>query len=115
MRTAAQRRGAVRDVMIAAGVSERRACRFTGVARSTQRFRPARNDDELRARLETLAILKPRWGYRRLHGLLEREGTHVNRKRGPARVSRRGPTRASPTTEAREHRARAHDRARTAE
>jgi putative transposase len=81
MRTAAQRRAAVHEVMTAAGVSERRACRFTDVARSTQRYLPARDDRELRARLETLAILKPRWGYRRLHWLLEREGTHVNRKR----------------------------------
>jgi putative transposase len=81
MRTAAQRRAAVHEVMTAAGVSERRACRFAGVARSTQRYLPARDDRELRARLETLAILKPRWGYRRLHWLLEREGTHVNRKR----------------------------------
>jgi putative transposase len=81
MRTAAQRRAAVPEVMTAASVSERRACRFTGVARSTQRYGPTRDDRALRARLETLAILKPRWGYRRLHWLLEREGTHVNRKR----------------------------------
>lgn len=81
MRTAAQRWAAVHEVMTAARVSERRACRFTGVARSTQRYLPARDDRELRARLETLAILKPRWGYRRLHWLLEHEGTHVNRKR----------------------------------
>jgi putative transposase len=67
--------------MIAADVSERRACRFTGFARSTQRYRPTRDDTPLRERLETLAIQKPRWGYRRLHWLLEREGEHVNRKR----------------------------------
>jgi putative transposase len=67
--------------MGAAPVSERRACRFTGIARSTQRYRPMRDDTELRARLETLAIRKPRWGYRRLHWLLDREGTRVNRKR----------------------------------
>jgi putative transposase len=81
MRTAAQRRTAVRDVIIAASVSERRACRFTGFARSSQRYRPTRDDTALRAQLETLAIQKPRWGYRRLHWLLEREGAHVNRKR----------------------------------
>jgi putative transposase len=81
MTTAAARRAAVREVMTAANVSERRACRFTGFARSTQRYRSSRNDTELAARLETLAILKPRWGYRRLHWLLGREGTRVNRKR----------------------------------
>lgn len=81
MRTAAVRRAAVREVMTAAGVSERSACRFTGFARSTQRYRPTRDDAELRAHLETLAILKPRWGYRRLHWLLVRGGDRVNRKR----------------------------------
>ncbi len=67
--------------MTAAEVSERRACRFTGFARSTQRYAPTRDDRTLHARLETLAVLKPRWGYRRLHWLLAREGTHVNLKR----------------------------------
>jgi putative transposase len=79
--TAAQRRHAVREAMTAATVSERRACRFTGFPRSTQRYQRTRDDDALRARLETLALLKPRWGYRRLHWLLGREGTRVNRKR----------------------------------
>lgn len=81
MVTAAQRRRAVRETIAAADVSERRACRYTGFARSTQRYRPTRDDAPLRERLETLAIQKPRWGYRRLHWLLEREGAHVNRKR----------------------------------
>lgn len=67
--------------MAAADISERRACRFTGFARSTQRYHRVRDDRELRARLETLAALKPRWGYRRLHWLIRREGERVNRKR----------------------------------
>jgi putative transposase len=79
--TAAMRRRAVAEAMTAADLSERRACRFTGFARSTQRYCPARDDTMLRERLETLAMQKPRWGYRRLHWLLEREGEHVNRKR----------------------------------
>ena len=62
MRTAAARRTAVREILTAAGVSERRACRFTGFARSTHRYQPTRDDTALRARLETFAILKPRWG-----------------------------------------------------
>lgn len=67
--------------MDAARISERRACRFTGFGRSTQRYHPTRDDTGLRARLETLAILKPRWGYRRLHWRLRRDGEVVNRKR----------------------------------
>lgn len=74
------RRHAVREAM-AAAKTERRACRFTGFARSTQRYQPTRDDRALRARLETLAVVKPRWGYRRLHWLLVREGWVVNRKR----------------------------------
>jgi putative transposase len=67
--------------MTTAGISERRACRFTGFARTSQRY-PARrpNRAELRARLHTLATLRPRWGYRRLYVLLRREGHVVNRK-----------------------------------
>ncbi len=75
------RRRAVQETITAARVSERRACRFLGMPRSTQRYVSGRDDGALRARLETLAVLKPRWGYRRLHWLLTREGWHVNRKR----------------------------------
>jgi len=75
------RRHAVREAMTAAAIPERRACRFTGFARSTQRYQASRDDRRLRERLETLATLKPRWGYRRLHWLLLREGWTVNHKR----------------------------------
>lgn len=81
MTTVAARRRAVQDAMTAARISQRRACRFVGVARSTQRYIGRRDDWALRERLETLAVLKPRWGYRRLHWLLTREGWRVNRKR----------------------------------
>jgi putative transposase len=81
MRTASERRAAVREAMSAAELSERQACRYTGFARSTQRYRRTRDDTSLRAQLESLAILKPRWGYRRLHWRLRRDGELVNRKR----------------------------------
>ena len=74
--TPEQRRTAVTLAMQTAGISERRACRFTGFARSTQRYRTRRAPrTELRERLHTLAVLRPRWGYRRLHLLLRREGS----------------------------------------
>lgn len=67
--------------MTAATISERRACQYTGFARSSQRYRTRRpSRTELRDRLNTLAILRPRWGYRRLYRLLRREGIVVNRK-----------------------------------
>ncbi len=81
MVTAEQRRTVVTLAMQAAELSERRACRYLGFARSSQRYRTRRPPRrELRDRLHTLAILRPRWGYRRLHGLLRREGWMINRK-----------------------------------
>ncbi|HEX6002576.1 MAG TPA: DNA (cytosine-5-)-methyltransferase [Burkholderiales bacterium] len=63
-------------------VSERRACRLIGLCRATQRYakRPERRP-ELRVRLRELAEQRRRFGYRRLHILLEREGAVVNVKR----------------------------------
>ena len=82
MVTAAGRRRVVTHVREAAGLSERRACRFLGVSRSTVQYRSVRPDDrELRKRLKELAEERRRWGYRRLHVLLEREGHELNHKR----------------------------------
>jgi len=61
--------------------TERRACRLLLVPVSSYRYKPRRNDDGLRERLVALAREKPRFGYRRLHVLLEREGRQVNHKR----------------------------------
>ena len=81
MVTPADRRTAVIAAMAAANISERRACRYTGFARASQRYRAQRPPRaKLRARLHTLALLRPCWGYRRLYRLLRREGTRVNRK-----------------------------------
>lgn len=79
--TPEDRRTAVTLARTTATISERRACRYTGFARSSQRYRTRRpSRAELRERLHTLAILRPRWGYRRLYRLLRREGLLVNRK-----------------------------------
>ena len=78
----AQRRAAVADLQERFGFSQRRACRLVGVGRSTVRYRPRRGDDgALRVRLRELAGARPRFGYRRLHALLRREGVMVNHKR----------------------------------
>ena len=64
------------------GLSERRACALAGLRRSSWRYRHRRRDPEdLIARLRELASERPRFGYRRLHALLWREGRGVNRKR----------------------------------
>jgi putative transposase len=61
--------------------TERRACRLLLVPVSSYRYTPRQQDDGLRERLVTLAREKPRFGYRRLHVLLERQGDVVNHKR----------------------------------
>jgi putative transposase len=64
------------------GASERRACGLIGVHRATLRYRPrSRVDAALRQRLAELARERSRFGYRRLHVLLRREGYVVNHKR----------------------------------
>jgi putative transposase len=81
--TPAGRRAAVARVRERFGLSERRACRLVGVGRSTLRYRGRGRTDEgqLRRRLLELAAERPRFGYRRLHALLRREGVVVNHKR----------------------------------
>jgi putative transposase len=63
-------------------VSERRACRVIGCHRKTYRYKSrAQDQTALRMRLRELAGVRVRYGYRRLHILLRREGWRVNHKR----------------------------------
>jgi putative transposase len=61
--------------------SQRRACRLLTMSVSSYRYQSKRSDEGLRVRLEELAREKPRFGYRRLHVLLQRNGETVNHKR----------------------------------
>lgn len=63
-------------------VSQRRACRVIGVDRGSVRYRSRRPDDgAIRARLRELAAVRRRFGYRRLHILIAREGMIMNPKK----------------------------------
>jgi putative transposase len=78
----AQRGAAVAYAQEQFGCSQRRACRLIGAERATVRYQRRRGDDEpVRSRLGELAAQRPRFGYRRLHILLRREGIVVNHKR----------------------------------
>lgn len=78
----AVRRDVVRHLQGAYAIGERRACHATGFHRSSQRYRSRRDpQNELRVRLRDLAASRVRYGYRRLHVLLRREGWPVNAKR----------------------------------
>lgn len=82
MVTPAVKRDAVAHACQVLGVSQRRACRTIGAERTTIRYRHRRPDDAaLRERLRSLAAERRRFGYRRLHILLRREGTRVNHKK----------------------------------
>ena len=64
------------------GYSQRRACALIGIAPKTYRYTTSRGDDsEFRQRLRHLAAERRRFGYRRLHILLRREGVEVNHKK----------------------------------
>ncbi|ARU21030.1 hypothetical protein RSSE_c0596 [Ralstonia solanacearum] len=58
-------------------ISERRACRLVGLSRSVLHYeaQTAPGNEILKARLVELAHERRRFGYRRLHVLLERRGS----------------------------------------
>jgi putative transposase len=67
----------------ALGTSLRRACRLIGLSTATWRYRrqPDPTNVQLLDRLKAHAAARPRFGYRRLHTLVAREGLQVNHKR----------------------------------
>jgi transposase InsO family protein len=81
--TPGQRRAAADYLCQRFAISQRQASRLLGCPRSSLRYRPRPRDDEaavVRAILR-LARRHPRWGYRRVHARLSRQGWSVNLKR----------------------------------
>lgn len=71
----------VKKVQVAYAVSERRACAACGFPRSSHRYQSILDDRaEIRLRLRDLAATRVRYGYRRLHVMLRREGYLVREK-----------------------------------
>ncbi len=64
-------------------ISERRACGLLWTVRGTCRYEAVAREanQELRQKLRELAMVRRRFGYRRLHALLRRDGLEVNHKR----------------------------------
>ena len=78
----AAKREAVAHFATLLDVSELRACRVIAADRTTVRYRSRRADDgELRDKLRVLAQERRRFGYRRLHILLRRDGVLINCKK----------------------------------
>jgi putative transposase len=65
------------------GTSLRRACRVVGLSTATWRYQPRANvtNAQVLAGLQAHAAVRARFGYRRLHLLIAREGLVVNHKR----------------------------------
>ena len=109
MVTPAARREAAVHLRQVYGVSQRRACQAIGADRSSARYRRRRPDDGLlRSRLREIAAVRRRFGYRRLHILLRREGVTLNHKKlrriyaeERLQVRRRGVARGPPDPAAR--------------
>ncbi|MDX2154133.1 MAG: IS3 family transposase [Bryobacteraceae bacterium] len=96
-----QRRHAARSVVAAGTCSRRQACRYLGLARASFAYRgrpPTERQEQVRAGVVRLSQRHPRYGYRRVHALLLREGLTCARRtvqrlrrqeglrvRGPAR------------------------------
>ena len=77
-----QQRAAVKRLMFAYKVSERRACQLVKIWRSVCRYKSTAIDQAyLIKRIREIAALLVRYGYRRIHILLQREGWRINHKR----------------------------------
>jgi putative transposase len=82
MVTPAVEREAVAYLSTEHEMSERRACQLLQCCRMTVRYNSVRADDQsLRDRMRAIAHERRRFGYRRIHIMLRREGTLVNHKK----------------------------------
>ena len=64
------------------GASQRRACDVLSVERSSIRYRSIRpDDDDLREAMKAVAAERRRFGYRRIHVMLQRQGIVMNMKK----------------------------------
>ncbi len=82
MVTPVVKRKAVVQLMEIFQVSQRRACDVLQVDRSSMRYQSRRgNDVELRDAIKRVSRERRRFGYRRIHVMIAREGFEVNHKK----------------------------------
>lgn len=82
MVTPAAKREATAHLQKAYAVSQRRACSVLKIDRSSMRYRRRRADDgPLRAKIREVASERRRFGYRRVHLMLKRQGLIMNLKK----------------------------------
>jgi putative transposase len=80
--TSARRRLITNEICEHFNMSQRRVSRALDLPRSSLRYAPVVHDEQaaLARRIEELAGVHPRFGYRRIWALLDREGWSVNLK-----------------------------------
>ena len=83
MVSAPQKKAAARHLVQKGLCSQRQACRFVGLSRSTARYRsrPKADENHLVERLKEFARKRRRRGYRLAHRELRRQGVMLNHKR----------------------------------
>jgi putative transposase len=82
MVTPGAKREAAAHLCMVHGVSQRRACEVLKVDRSSVRYRSIRPEDgDLREAMKTVASERRRFGCRRIHLMLERQGIVMNLKK----------------------------------
>lgn len=82
MVTPAAKREATAHLQQIYAVSQRRACSVLKIDRSSMRYRRRRADDaHLRAKIREIASERRRFGYRRIHLMLKRQGVAMNLKK----------------------------------
>ena len=66
-----------------ADISQSRACSLIGLSSASFHYRSRRrdSDENLKQQITTIALERKRFGYRRVHQMLRREGIQVNHKR----------------------------------
>ena len=90
MVTPVGKRKAVVHLMEVHQVSQRRACDVLQIDRSTVRYLSRRGDDaELRDAIKRVSRERRRFGCRRIHVMIAREGFVVNHKKSQAHLYRR--------------------------
>ncbi|MBU9470430.1 IS3 family transposase [Burkholderia multivorans] len=88
------KREAVRILMTERAMSVTRACGLVGISRSLFYYESRRrvDDEALTGRMMAIAAQKRRYGYRRIHVLLQRDGCFANHKRIWRLCSKAGPS-----------------------
>lgn len=76
------RKGAAAYLLEQYSISERRMCSVLKIYRNTYRYKSKKDEQAvLRQRIREIAEVRIRYGYRRIHVLLLREGWEINHKR----------------------------------